>query len=215
MKNKFTAVMLILLVVLFAAGCGGNETALESVDVQMMQESYMVGDVAVEVTYPVVSSQEEAGKLIDTLNQTFAGNAEQFINLVAERYAETAAADEVFSYQADVLFNEKGMISIVEGQRCGQDYFQYAATYSLADGKKMTLGELMDMNEEKAEETVSKQFGGIIQSYPDAFHADAAEYVTEHIDEVQYYRYSEGLGVFFPVGSIAPAEQGVQEMVMQ
>lgn len=215
MKNKFAAVMLILLVMLFAAGCGGNETALESVDVQMMQESYMVGDVAVEVTYPVVSSQEEAGKLIDTLNQTFAGNAEQFINLVAERYAETAAADEVFSYQADVLFNEKGMISIVEGQRCGQDYFQYAATYSLADGKKMTLGELMDMNEEKAEETVSKQFGGIIQSYPDAFHADAAEYVTEHIDEVQYYRYSEGLGVFFPVGSIAPAEQGVQEMVMQ
>ncbi|MBQ5858884.1 MAG: hypothetical protein IIW51_07720 [Peptococcaceae bacterium] len=215
MKNKFAAVMLILLVMLFAAGCGGNETALESVDVQMMQESYMVGDVAVEVTYPVVSSQEEAGKLIDTLNQTFAGNAEQFINLVAERYAETAAADEVFSYQADVLFNEKGMISIVEGQRCGQDYFQYAATYSLADGKKMTLGELMDMNEEKAEETVSKQFGGIIQSYPDAFHADAAEYVTEHIDEVQYYRYSEGLDVFFPVGSIAPAEQGVQEMVMQ
>ena len=215
MKNKFAAVMLILLVMLFVAGCGGNETALESVDVQMMQESYMVGDVAVEVTYPVVSSQEEAGKLIDTLNQTFAGNAEQFINLVAERYAETAAADEVFSYQADVLFNEKGMISIVEGQRCGQDYFQCAATYSLADGKKMTLGELMDMNEEKAEETVSKQFGGIIQSYPDAFHADAAEYVTEHIDEVQYYRYSEGLGVFFPVGSIAPAEQGVQEMVMQ
>ena len=215
MKNKFAAVMLILLVMLFAAGCGGNETALESVDVQMMQESYMVGDVAVEVTYPVVSSQEEAGKLIDTLNQTFAGNAEQFINLVAERYAETAAADEVFSYQADVLFNEKGMISIVEGQRCGQDYFQYAATYSLADGKKMTLGELMDMNEEKAEETVSKQFGGIIQSYPDAFHADAAEYVTEHIDEVQYYRYSEGLGVFFPVGSIAPEEMGVQEMVMQ
>ena len=215
MKNKFAAVMLILLVMLFVAGCGGNETALESVDVQMMQESYMVGNAAVEVTYPVVSSQEEAGKLIDTLNQTFAGNAEQFINLVAERYAETAAADEVFSYQADVLFNEKGMISIVEGQRCGQDYFQYAATYSLADGKKMTLGELMDMNEEKAEETVSKQFGGIIQSYPDAFHADAAEYVTEHIDEVQYYRYSEGLGVFFPVGSIAPAEQGVQEMVMQ
>ena len=215
MKNKFAAVMLILLVMLFAAGCGGNETALESVDVQMMQESYMVGNAAVEVTYPVVSSQEEAGKLIDTLNQTFAGNAEQFINLVAERYAETAAADEVFSYQADVLFNEKGMISIVEGQRCGQDYFQYAATYSLADGKKMTLGELMDMNEEKAEETVSKQFGGIIQSYPDAFHADAAEYVTEHINEVQYYRYSEGLGVFFPVGSIAPAEQGVQEMVMQ
>ena len=215
MKNKFTAVMLILLVMLFAAGCGGNKAALESVEVQMMQESYMVGNAAVEVTYPVVSSQEEAGKLIDTLNQTFAGNAEQFINLVAERYAETAAADEVFSYQADVLFNEKGMISIVEGQRCGQDYFQYAATYSLADGKKMTLGELMDMNEKKAEETVSKQFGGIIQSYPDAFHADAAEYVTEHIDEVQYYRYSEGLGVFFPVGSIAPAEQGVQEMVMQ
>ena len=215
MKKKFVVLLMLAFAVLFVAGGGSDAPALESVNVEMHQESRMAGNVTVEVAYPVVSSAEEADKLIETLNQQFAGGAEAFVALVAENYAETAEADAVFSYQADVLFNENGMISIVEGQRCNQDYFQYAATYSLADGEKMTLGELMDMDEAKAEETVIKQFGGIIQSYPDAFHADAADYVQNHIDEVQYYRYSEGLGVFFPVGSIADAEQGVQEMVMQ
>ncbi len=215
MNKKLVILLLVAALMLFTAGCGSDAPALESVDVQMIQEQYTVGTLLVDVTYPVVSAEEEADKLIETLNQQFASGAEAYVNMVAENYAETVSADEIFSYQADVLFNENGMISVVEGQRCGQDYFQYAATYSLADGKKMTLGELMDMDEAKAEEMVIKQFGGIIQSYPDAFHADAADYAAKHIDEVQYYRYSEGLGVFFPVGSIAPEEQGVQEMVMQ
>ena len=200
---------------LFAAGCGGDNAALDSVQVDMYQETHTVGDVTVEVTYPVVSAEEEADKLIETLNRQFQRDAEAFVDMVAADYAETAQPDDMFAYQADVLFNENGMLSIVEGQCCGQDYFQYAATYSLTDGEKMTLGELMDMKEDKAEEAIIKQFGGVIQSYPDAFNDDAADYVASHIDEVQYYRYSEGLGVFFPVGTIAPEEMGVQEMVMQ
>jgi len=206
--------LLLILVALLVTGCGGESVALDSVDVEMHQESCMAGDVSVELSYPVVSSSEDAGQLVEKLNQQFRNDAEDFVNLVAEQYAD-AQANESFSYQADVLYNQDGMISVVQGQRCGDDYFQYAATYSLTDGEKMTLGELMDMKEARAEETVIKQFGGIIQSYPDAFHADAAEYVNSHIDEVQYYRYSEGLGVFFPVGTIADAEMGVQEMVMQ
>lgn len=215
MKKNVAIVVLTVAVMLFAAGCGGDNAALDSVQVDMYQETHTVGDVTVEVTYPVVSTEEEADQLIETLNQQFQSDAEAFVDMVAADYAETAQPDDMFAYQADVLFNENGMLSIVEGQCCGQDYFQYAATYSLADGEKMTLGELMDMKEKKAEETIIKQFGGVIQSYPDAFNDDAADYVASHIDEVQYYRYSEGLGVFFPVGTIAPEEMGVQEMVMQ
>ncbi len=215
MKKNVAIAVLTVAVMLFAAGCGGDNAALDSVQVDMYQETHTVGDVTVEVTYPVVSAEEEADKLIETLNRQFQSDAEAFVDMVAADYAETAQPDDMFAYQADVLFNENGMLSIVEGQCCGQDYFQYAATYSLTDGEKMTLGELMDMKEDKAEETIIKQFGGVIQSYPDAFNDDAADYVASHIDEVQYYRYSEGLGVFFPVGTIAPEEMGVQEMVMQ
>lgn len=215
MKKNVAIVVLTVAVMLFAAGCGGDNAALDSVQVDMYQETHTVGDVTVEVTYPVVSAEEEADKLIETLNRQFQSDAEAFVDMVAADYAETAQLDDMFAYQADVLFNENGMLSIVEGQCCGQDYFQYAATYSLTDGEKMTLGELMDMKEDKAEEAIIKQFGGVIQSYPDAFNDDAADYVASHIDEVQYYRYSEGLGVFFPVGTIAPEEMGVQEMVMQ
>ncbi len=215
MKKNVAIAVLTVAVMLFAAGCGGDNAALDSVQVDMYQETHTVGDVTVEVTYPVVSAEEEADKLIETLNRQFQSDAEAFVDMVAADYAETAQPDDMFAYQADVLFNENGMLSIVEGQCCGQDYFQYAATYSLTDGEKMTLGELMDMKEDKAEETIIKQFGGVIQSYPDAFNGDAADYVASHIDEVQYYRYSEGLGVFFPVGTIAPEEMGVQEMVMQ
>ena len=213
-NKKLAGVLLTVLTVLFLAGCGAAATELENVNVEMYQADYMVGDIRVEVIYPIVSA-EENGEVADVLNQLFQEDVEAFIELVAASYAANAGVDEIFSYQADVLYNQDGMLSIVKKQHCGDDYFQYAATYSLADGEKMSLGELMDMNEAKAQETIIKQFGGIIQSYPDAFNADAADYVSQHIDEVQYYRYSEGLGVFFPVGTIADAEQGVQEMVMQ
>lgn len=214
-KKNVAIILLTAAVMLFAAGCGEKAAALDSVQVEMCQETYTVGEVTVELNYPVVSAEAGAEQLIETLNQQFQSDAEAFVNTVAADYAETAQPEDMFTYQADVLFNENGMLSIVEGQRCGQDYFQYAATYSLADGEKMTLSELMDMKEEKAEETIIKQFSGIIQAYPDAFNADAADYVAAHIDEVQYYRYSEGLGVFFPVGTIAPEEMGIQEMVIQ
>lgn len=197
------------------AGCGGTQVALDSVEVEMQQESCQVDGVDVELVYPELSSEEDADALIQTLNTQFKENAEAFQQFVKEQYAENAQPEDLFEYQADVLFNQNGMLSIVEGLRCGEDYQQYAATYSLTDGHKMTLGELTGMSEEKAEATVIQQFDGVIQSYPDSFHTDAAEYISSHIDEVQYYRYNEGLGVFFPVGVIAPDDMGVQEMVMQ
>ena len=40
-------------------------------------------------------------------------------------------------------------------------------------------------------------------------------YIKEHLDEVQYYRYDEGLGVFCQPGTIASESTGVLEMVIQ
>ena len=214
-KNKKFVGFLLIILVLLLSGCGENSSKLESVNIELYQADYMVGDINVSVIYPVVSAEEETNVVVEKLNQQFQTDVERFIEFVADKYVGHEHINESFSYKADVLYNQDGMISIVQEQQCGDDYYQYAATYSLADGKKMSMGELLDMNENEAQETVIKQFGGIIQSYPDAFNTDAGDYISQHIDEVQYYRYSEGLGVFFPVGTIADAEQGVQEMVMQ
>lgn len=214
-RKKVWIVGFVVLMLFGLAGCGGTQVALDSVEVEMQQESCLTDGVDVELVYPVVSSTEDADALMQTLNAQFRENAETFQQLVKEQYAQHAKPEDLFEYQADVLFNQDGMLSIVEGLRCGEDYQQYAATYSLTDGHKMTLGELMGMSEQEAEATVIQQFDGVIQSYPDSFHADAVDYVSAHIDEVQYYRYNEGMGIFFPVGVIAPDDMGVQEMVMQ
>lgn len=220
-KQKVLIVLLMLSVALLTASCGATQATLDHVDVEQCQATYTLGEtdsVTVVLSYPVVSAVTNDSKLdamLESLNQQFQSDAEAFMEKVVTEYEEVLQKDDVISYQADVVYNEKGMLSVVQGQRCGQDYVQYAATYSLADGKKMTLGELMNMKEAEAEKTVEKQLCGVVQAYPDTFHADAQEYIQQHFSEVQYYRCAEGMGVFFQAGDIAPEELGVQEIVMQ
>ena len=85
----------------------------------------------------------------------------------------------------------------------------------MQNGKKATLGELLDKKESQAEELVLQQLGGVIQSDPNTFHSDAADYVQNNLDKLQYYRSSEGLTVFFQAGEIAPESVGVIEIVIQ
>lgn len=220
-KQSVMLVLLLISVVLLAAGCGETQATLEQVDVEQYQATYQLGEsetVTVVLSYPVVSAVTNDSKLdamLENLNQQFQNDAEAFLEKVSTEYAEVLKRDDVISYQADVVYNEKGMLSVVQGQRYGQDYVQYAATYSLANGEKMTLGELMNMKEAEAEKTVEKQLCGVVQAYPDTFYADAQEYIQQHFSEVQYYRCAEGMGVFFQAGEIAPEELGVQEIVMQ
>lgn len=220
-KQKVLIVLLMLSVALLTASCGATQAPLDHVDVEQCQATYTLGEndsVTVVVSYPVVSAVTNDSKLdamLESLNQQFQSDAEAFMEKVVTEYEEVLQKDDVISYQADVVYNEKGMLSVVQGQRYGQDYVQYAATYSLANGKKMTLGELMNMKEAEAEKTVEKQLCGVVQAYPDTFHADAQEYIQQHFSEVQYYRCAEGMGVFFQAGDIAPEELGVQEIVMQ
>ena len=49
MKKKFVVLLMLALAVLFVAGCGSDTPALESVNVEMHQESRMAGNVTVEV----------------------------------------------------------------------------------------------------------------------------------------------------------------------
>lgn len=221
-KQKLLAVLLLLSVVLLAAGCGGTQTPLNNVDVEQYQETRALGEngqTTVELSYPVVSAVTNDSKMdamLEKLNEQFRQDAEAFVQQAEALALEQENTGEAFVYSAEVRYNDKGMLSVVQAENfAGQRYLQYAATYSLADGEKMTLGQLMDMKESEAEETVEKQLCGVVQAYPDTFHADAQEYIQQHFSEVQYYRCAEGMGVFFQAGDIAPAELGVQEIVMQ
>jgi hypothetical protein len=108
------------------------------------------------------------------------------------------------------------MVSVVQTEQfAGQAYLQYGATYSLGNGEKMTLGELLDMEQTEAETLVAQQFGGVVQTDPDTFYENAQAYVQNHVDEMEYYRCDEGLDVFFQAGIIAPESAGILEMVMQ
>ena len=217
MTKKLAIVLMIAVLTVLATGCGqAGGSHLSSVDVQLQEESRELdGGRTVELSYPVVSSSEaDEAAVIERLNQQFQQSAEAFVQQAAA--ITDAEAGTVFTYATDVRYNENGKLSVVEIENLGnQQYYQYAATYSLADGEKMTLGDLLDMKQSKAEETVVQQFGGVIQSDPATFHADAADYVKEHLDLLQYYRTSEGLTIFFQAGEIAPASVGVIEIVIQ
>lgn len=219
-KRRLLVILLALSLLLLAAGCGNKDVqTLDSVDVTQ-QESTLTTETGqtVSLSYPVVSAvtnSADVDKMLEKLNAQFKQDAETFVQQVTQEYA-SVAGDAVFTYRADVRYNTKGMLSVVQMEDfAGEKYLQYAATYSLGDGNKMTLGELMNMKEREAEATVVKQFGGVVQSDPSTFHADAADYIKNHLDEVQYYRYSEGLGVFCQPGTIAAESAGVLEMVIQ
>lgn len=219
-SKKFLVILLALSMLFLAAGCGDKDVqTLASVDVAQ-QESTLTTEAGqtVSLSYPVVSAttnSADVDKMLEKLNAQFQQDAEAFVQQVADEFG-SVAGDAVFAYHAEVRYNAKGMLSVVQMEDfAGEKYLQYAATYSLGSGDKMTLGELLDMKESKAEATVIQQFGGVVQSDPATFHADAAEYIKKHLDEVQYYRYDEGLGVFCQPGTIAPESTGVLEMVIQ
>lgn len=218
--KKFLVILLALSMLFLAAGCGDKDVeTLDSVDVAQ-QEGTVTTEAGqtISLSYPVVSAvtnNADKDKMLEKLNAQFQQDAEAFVQQVTEEYA-SITGDAVFTYYADVRYNTKGMLSVVQMEDfAGETYRQYAATYSLGSGDKMTLGELMNMKEREAESTVIKQFGGVVQSDPSTFNTDAADYIKEHLDEVQYYRYNEGLGVFCQPGTIAPESAGVLEMVIQ
>lgn len=222
-NRQGVALLLLAALLLLLSGCGTAEvTALDTVEVETHQETVVLDEAAqltAEVRYPVVSAGSDdakAAKVVETLNAQFQQDAEQFVAQAKTVDLSAAQPGQVFDYVAEVRYNAQGMLSVVQCETYGEiQYLQYAATYDLGSGKKMSMGEIMDMKEAKAEETVAKMFCGVVQSDPNTFNADAEDYIQANLDRVQFYRCDEGLGVFFQAGAIAPASAGILEMVMQ
>lgn len=221
--KKWITFLMICSVLLLTAGCGSGSSAepvLDSVEVSWQHDSRVVGDnITIDLTWPEVSADSDDKKvvaLLDKLNTQFMNDAEAFAQLVQDEYLDDAHPGDVFVYAAEERYNRSGMLSIVQCENfANRAFLQYAATYSLGNGEKLSLGDVTGMKQEEAEKIIIQQFGGVVQSDPDTFHADAAEYIAQNIDKLQYYRANEGLGAFFQPGEIAPEEAGILEMVMQ
>ena len=221
--KKQIAFLLLCCVLLLAAGCGGGsgaEQVPDSVEVNWQHDTRVVGDnITIDMTWPEVSAvtnNKKTDAMLEELNTRFRDDAEAFAQLVQDECLDDAQPGDVFVYAAEERYNRNGMLSIVQCENfANRAYLQYAATYSLGSGQPMSLGEVTGMKQTEAEEIVAKQFGGVVQSDPDTFYADAADYISQNMDKLQYYRANEGLGAFFQAGEIAPEEAGILEMVMQ
>ena len=172
-REKQGLAVLVLLVLLTAlTGCGKEElAALDSVDVEIRQETVILDEatqITAELSYPVVSAAADdtkAAQVVEKLNAQFQQDAEAFVQQAKEYDLSGLQAGEQFVYSAEVRYNTKGMLSVVQCENFASvQYLQYAATYNLGNGEKMTMGEIMDMKETEAQETVAKMFCGVAQS---------------------------------------------------
>lgn len=219
MKKKWWISIAAAAMLLLIAGCGNNQVqALDHVDVQMHEETRTLGEqdqIAVSLSYPVLSSETD-NKIVTTLNEQFQQDAESFVQQIETEYVPNVQNNIEFEYRAEKQYNQQGMLSILQTENFADgSNRQYAATYRLSDGEKMTLGEVLNMDQKEAEALIIQQFGGVIQTDPNTFHADAADYVKDHLDQMQYYRNAGGLSIFFQAGEIAPESAGILEIIVQ
>lgn len=219
MKKKFFVVFLVTTMLLFMAGCGSNQIqALDRVNVEKHEEVRTLGEqdqITVTLSYPVLSA-ESKNKIVTKLNEQFQQDADAFVQQIETDYLSNIKGTAEFQYLAEEKYNQQGMLSILLNENFADgSNRQYAATYSLANGEKMTLDEVLNMGEKEAENLIIQQFGGVIQTDPNTFHTDALEYVEQNLSQMQYYRNAGGLSVFFQAGEIAPESNGILEIIIQ
>ena len=138
------AVLALMALLVLMTGCGKEElAALDSVDVETVQETVVLNEAAqitAELSYPVVSAatnDTKADQVVETLNAQFQQDAEAFVQQAKECDLSGLQAGEQFVYSAEVRYNTKGMLSVVQCENfAGVQYLQYAATYNLGNGEK-------------------------------------------------------------------------------
>ena len=213
-KKNCGMAFLFLLALVWMTACGNTETAkISSVTTTQQNETVTIDaeqQKQILVSYPEISSEEkDAEKVVAALNKQMQEEMQTFEKQVASEDGRD------WEYVAEVCYNQNGMLSIVQSQTlAGTLVERKATTYDLSTGKPMTLGAIMDCSEKEAEALVKQQLGGVIQSDPATFSMDAASYMEDHFDQLQYYRSEEGLCVFFPAGSIAQESAGILEIVI-
>ena len=87
-------------------------------------------------------------------------------------------------------------------------------TYDLNTGEPLSLGDLLDMKDDKAYELVEQRYQGVLQVHPEDFSENASQFVSEHIREIEYYLDADGVNVFFQVYDVAPYAAGRIDIII-
>lgn len=224
----------LLLSCFLLAGCGSQQ--LDKVDIEMKEISTEItadnGVVLMEIssTYPVLSAEKES-TVLTKLNQQFQQTAEDYVQAAANDTQVITGAAQMyqenpenfvpyyFHHTAEVTYNQKGIFSLIWNNSfytggAHPNLNSLAENYDLNTGELLSLGDLLDMDNDKAYELVEQRYQGVIQTNSEDFFPDAAQYLTEHLPSIQFYMAPEGPTVFFQVYEVAPYAAGRVDIII-
>ncbi|WP_037285514.1 PdaC/SigV domain-containing protein [Saccharibacillus sacchari] len=180
------------------------------------------GSTKVNIVYPVVSGLEK-NESEQAINAALKGQAQQFLKTAEAAIAKSngPAKGDTYEFYTDyqVTFNKDGVVSFLLGNYtylggANGTSGQTGMTFSLKDGKTITLGDLLQSNKQ-ADSTVK----GLIESQ---VKRDAAakgytlenfkswtQGTTSYLDH--FYLNSSGVTILVPLGSSAPSALNVLE----
>lgn len=228
-----------LLSLTLLCSCGQQQPQVETVEVSMEELTQNVETedgvllMTVKAVYPVLTASVES-ELIPEFNQLFKERAEQYVQGVLNTYLQEEAEDNViqyylnnsenflpygFEFSAEVTYQQDGLISLLWSQYSflggAHGYTAYdGETYDLNTGEPLSLGDLLDMKDDKAYELVEQRYQGVLQVHPEDFSENASQFVSEHIREIEYYLDADGVNVFFQVYDVAPYAAGRIDIII-
>lgn len=234
-KQWLPLLLMLLLSLLLAVGCGGQKDEIKQVNIQMQTENvdFTASDtddtvlLSGTLEYPVFSAEVDS-EIIAELNKTVLkkvaeykqNSYDEYWNWALEEYRNTGKVyPYTFQLIAEVKYNEKGRLSMLwteyafTGGAHGNSYHS-GVTYDLNTGEELTLGDLMEMSDEEAYATVIQRYTNVIKNDPDTFFAEASDFVKEHPEAINFYFSADGPVVFYQVYDVASYAAGRIEVVI-
>ena len=239
MRQILIAILCCLLTATLFCSCGKQQPHLETVEVTMEEIAQNVETedgillMTVKAKYPVLTADVES-ELIPEFNQLFQERAEQYVQGVLATYLQEGAEDNIiqrylqlgdkfqpygFEFSAETTYQQNGIISFLWSQYSylggAHPYTAYdGETYDLNTGEPLSLGDLLEMKDDKAYAMVEQRYQGVLQAHPDDFFPEASQFVSEHIQEIEYYLDADGVNVFFQVYDVAPYAAGRIDIII-
>lgn len=238
-KQLLFTILGCLLVATLLCSCGTEQPRVETVEITMEELSQHVETeegvllLDVKASYPILTASVES-ELIPEFNKLFKERAEQYIQGVLNTYLAEDAEDNViqryadlgehfspyvFIFSADITHQQDGLLSLLWNQYSyiggAHGYTAYdGETYDLNTGEPLSLGDLLDMKDDEAYALVEQRYQGVLQAHPKDFYSEASQFVSENIQNIEYYLGADGVNVFFQVYDVAPYAAGRIDIII-
>jgi len=207
-----TALLCCILNSVFLFACSQQQPQVNSVEftTETLSEQIETEDgkllLTVEASYPIFTTDVES-EIISEFNQRFKEKAELYLQEILETYLQDGSADNVmqfylanqehfqsygFALSPEVTYQQNGILSMIWSQYSylsgahGYTAFD-GETYDLNTGELLSLGDLLEMKDDEAYKMIEQRYQGVLQAYPDNFYPESAAFVSENIQNIEYY----------------------------